>query len=200
MFVHLRVCLPTPSPPSVPCLIIISSCLCLPRSLMMTGMAGLPESQVPTLMSPCLTPLLSAQVSPHPCPSDLQRPRWLLGGWGGSGTELEAKERGDSLFSFLSPLSLFIYDISSMTGDVAWPQGRTCGPQRAGDGDPSWVLWLSFWLQDNGPAAHHSEGVSWVKVWLNESYHRIARKVGPRGVSNGEIWERGRGGVGGLTH
>ena len=115
MFVHLRVCLPTPSPPSVPCLIIISSCLCLPRSLMMTGMAGLPESQVPTLMSPCLTPLLSAQVSPHPCPSDLQRPRWLLGGWGAVGQSLKQRKGGIhcSLFS-LHCLSLF------MTSP-AWP-------------------------------------------------------------------------------
>lgn len=62
---------------------------------------------------------LGSGFSP-PLPSDLQRPRWLLGGE----TELEAKERGDSLCSFLSPLSLFIYDISSMTGDVAWPQGE----------------------------------------------------------------------------
>lgn len=35
-----------------PCLIIPCSCLCLPRSLLMTGMAVLPGTQVLTLMSP----------------------------------------------------------------------------------------------------------------------------------------------------
>ncbi len=110
----------TPRPTSIPCLIIISSCLCLPRSLMMTGMARLPESQVPTLMSPCLTLLLSAQVSPHPCPLIYNVP----GGGGGKRDRAGSKGEGGFIVLFLSPLSLFIYDISSMTRDMARPQGE----------------------------------------------------------------------------
>ena len=108
----------TPSPR----LIIVSSFLCLPRCLMMTGMARLWETQVPTLMSPCLTPLLLAQVSPHPCPLIYNVPS----GWRGRGHRAAGRGEGGGGFivRFLSPLSLFIYDISSMTRDTAWPQGQ----------------------------------------------------------------------------
>lgn len=120
-----------PSPPFVPCLIIISSCLCLPRSLMMTGMAGLPESQVPTLMSPCLTPLLSAQVSPHPCPLIYNVPG---GCWGGGGQSLKQRKGGFIVLFSLSTVSLYLWHLQHDRGRGVTP-GRTCGPQNAGDGD-----------------------------------------------------------------
>lgn len=185
---------PSNSLPPLGSLILSSSCLCLPCSIMMTGTARLPESQVPTLMSACLTPLLSAQVSPHPCSCDLQRPPWLMWRRDRAGS----RGKGNSLFSFsLSPLSLFIYDISSMTRDMVWPQGeratyntlvtvtpkadsvKCCGSLT----DHKTIAPLPITLRESAG----------LKFGLNEGYHRISRKVEPWGVNNGYIWGEKRG-------
>lgn len=79
--------------------------------------------------------LSSGFALPKPTPaispsSDLQHPQWLPG----RGTELQQRKGGGGggewvgmfIVPFLSPLSVFIYDMPSMTGAVERPQGE-CG-------------------------------------------------------------------------
>lgn len=188
-------CVFPPFPPSTLCLIISSSCLCLPSSIMMTRMARLPQIWVPTLMSACLTPLLSAQVSPHPCPCDLQCPPWLMWRRDRAGS----RGKGDSLFSF------FLHCLSLFMTSPAWP-GTWCDPRETVHCATHWWQWLprqtqssavAFWLitrqKPPCPSLWGSQ-LAWSLDWMKV----ITEKVGPWGVNNGYIWEKE--GLGGLTH
>lgn len=79
----------------------------------MTGATGRLETQVTTLKPLCSA--LGSGFSP-PLASDLQRPQWLTR----EKAELEEWKEGEFIVLLFFPHCLtFIYDISSMTGDMA---------------------------------------------------------------------------------
>lgn len=165
---------------------------------MMTGMARLPESRVPTFMSACLTPQLAAQVSPHPCSCDLQHPPWLMWRRDRAGS----RKKGDSLFSFSRQcLSLF------MTSP-AWP-GTWRDPRENVQRTIHWRQWLprqtqssavALWLITKQwppcPSLWGSQ-LAWSLIWMRaitESHARLSYE-GWIMVIFGE-----KEGLGGLTH
>lgn len=123
------------APPSIPCLIISTAWpgLCLPSSVLTTGTAAAPQRHLPALMSPYLTPLaLGSGFGPPPRPPPSPPPACPLiyctpSGCQAEGTELQQQKGrwsgaaewegvGVVIVPFLCALSVFIYDIPSMTG------------------------------------------------------------------------------------
>ena len=89
------------------------------------------------------------------------------------------KEGGFIVLFSLSTVCLFIYDISSMTGDMARPQGE--GAARGTlvtVTQPSCCGSLADY-ETIAPLPLTPRESAGVKVWLKEGYHQIARKVGP---------------------
>lgn len=149
------------------------------------------QRNVPTLMSPYLTLLLSAQVSlppnpppPTPCPLIYNTPSGCQAEGhncsSGRGVEVEVEEGGwgCSLFPF-SPhcLSLFM-TCPHDRGQGATP-GRVWSPRYIGDCD---LAKCGSSLTDYKTIValpSLQSGVGWVKIWLSEGYHRITHQVCP---------------------
>lgn len=152
---------------------------------MMTGMARLPERQISTLMSDCLTPLLLAQVSPLPCPQIYNVPP---GSW-------VEERRGIHCSLFSHCLSLFMTP-------PGWP-GTLSDPPRDNlqSTVPWWrCLWKAHCPQRRGFLADHKTiaslpitlgGSAGLKFSCMRSHHNVASNIGARGVNNGHVWERG---------
>lgn len=118
IYVHLRVCKPPPRAPSHASSLSSSllAFVSYPTYDDRNGHALAEPGSHFNVSLPYSLALGSGFGFPPPLSSDLQHPQWLPGKRDRAGSR--GKGGGGFIVLFPSPLSLFIYDISSMTGDM----------------------------------------------------------------------------------